>query len=138
MSSQNISVILAVLVLLVVGSATISLIRGDWKQADIVRGITTYVSAIVGVVLVYLIFQQTLVYVANETQYKNASGIAGTVVAMIGTLVGFVAGQASGSAGKEKAEDNANQANKRATLLGVAADSTKVQELINANLDLFK
>jgi hypothetical protein len=38
---------------------------------------------------------------------KEISGVAGTAIAMIGTLVGFIAGHTAGAAGKERADERA-------------------------------
>jgi hypothetical protein len=84
------------------------------RDRDTFRTVATFVSAALGIVIVFVIFNITRGHAANKDEATLVIGIAGTAISMIGTLVGFVAGQAVGATGKEKAEERAGEATQRA------------------------
>lgn len=84
---------------------------------DFIRILTTPACVIVGVLAVLYVFTKTMTMMpdtASMDAMKEATGVAGSAIAMIGTLVGFVAGQAVGAAGKEKADQRASDAMEKA------------------------
>jgi hypothetical protein len=103
---------------------------------DTVRVYITPICALVGVLAVLYIFSRTMAEMPPGTSLdamKEATAMAGSAIAMIGTLIGFVAGQAVGAAGKEKAEERAtamtdkamNAAQAVAMLSGMAPDAAR-------------
>ena len=83
------------------------------KDKDLIRILITPTLVIVGIIAVLLIFYQTLRIMpqgVSADAMKEIAGVAGTAIAMIGTLVGFISGHTAGAAGREKAEDRATVA----------------------------
>ena len=83
------------------------------KDKDLIRILITPILVIAGIVAVLIIFYQTMKIMpqgVSADAMKEIAGVAGTAIAMIGTLVGFIAGHTAGAAGREKAEDRAMDA----------------------------
>ena len=118
------------------------------QDKDYIRALTTPLCVVLGVAAVIFIFNQVLQMMPSERTpevMKEATSVAGTAIAMIGTLVGFVTGQAVGASGKEKAEDRASNAmeqamtaERRAGIISGMAPSDVVEQARQQYPDLFK
>jgi hypothetical protein len=73
----------------------------------------------------------------NDAQFKNSATIAGTAIAAISGLAGLLIGNATGAAGKEKAEERAKTAEQKATAIAGEASNDVVDAAARKYPELF-
>ena len=112
----------------------------NWDK-DILRMGVICFCVVAGIVAVYFIHRQTMTVMSqgsDANQIKEYVGMAGTAITMIGTLVGFVAGQAAGATGKEKSDERAAKAETRAAVIGGMSPPDVVKQAMSEHPDLFQ
>ena len=113
------------------------------KDNDFWRILITPFLVVVGIAAVLYIFKSTMAAMATGAELeamKELSGLAGGTIAMIGTLVGYIAGHSAGAVGKERADARASKAEKQSTAMLTAMKmeaSTTMDKVKQAHPDLF-
>jgi adenosine/AMP kinase len=95
----------------------------------------TFLTVVIGIAVLLAIFS-IAVYVFKDAQNPAESIVAvmGSVTGVLGTLVGYVAGQA----GKEKAENRATQAERQLTAVVGEGGKDILKQAKDAYPELFK
>lgn len=76
----------------------------QWNSPDVLRLLLSFGIIVIGIIAV-------IILILNFG--SNPPATVGTGISAISTLVGFLAGQTTGAAGKEKAEERANAVEER-------------------------
>jgi membrane protein DedA with SNARE-associated domain len=86
--------------------------QGQAADLDVVRLWLAFALVVIGIIAVLIAFVVGVTSL-DDTNQKTVVALVSAVATAVGTLVGFVAGHKLGSAGKEKAEQRADDVQQR-------------------------
>jgi membrane protein DedA with SNARE-associated domain len=109
--------------------------QGQGSDPDVVRLWLAFALVVIGIIAVLIAFVVGVTSL-SDTNQKTMVALVSAVATAVGTLVGFVAGQKLGSAGKEKAEQRADDVQQRLDAV-IETNGDVLRAAVGRHPDLF-